>query len=252
MNNKKNLIILLSLVVVVGIILSFYFLMNKKGQNVQKNSDVDFSGVLMVDEKGTTTFNNKNLKDSLSLLDEATISDLEKAGLTYMREEEKLAHDVYTVLFQKFSQVTFDNIAKSELTHTDAVKSLLDRYNLEDPSLDKKVGEFVNVDLKKMYVDLLNKGTKTIKDALEVGAAIEEIDILDLQERLAQTDNEDIQVVYENLMRGSRNHLRAFTKNYKNLTGQDYVSQYLSKSDYDAIVGADIERGGVGAGRGKK
>ena len=81
-------------------------------------------------------------------------------------------------------------------------------------------------------------------DALKVGAAIEEIDILDLQERLAETDNAAIQRVFENLMAGSENHLRAFVSNIKAQTGETYAPQYLSQAAYDEIVSA----AGQGAG----
>jgi len=40
---------------------------------------------------------------------------------------------------------------------------------------------------------------------------IEELDIADLEARLALTDQSDLQRVYTSLRRGSSNHLRAFT-----------------------------------------
>lgn len=47
-------------------------------------------------------------------------------------------------------------------------------------------------------------GSRSLADALRVGATIEEIDLLDLEERIAQTDEADIKLVYENLAKGSR------------------------------------------------
>lgn len=49
-----------------------------------------------------------------------------------MREEEKLARDVYLTFGEKWGLTLFTNIAKSEQTHTDAVKTLLDRYEIKD------------------------------------------------------------------------------------------------------------------------
>ncbi|MDD2656927.1 MAG: DUF2202 domain-containing protein [Patescibacteria group bacterium] len=251
--NKTKLSLIIAVVTLLFVsAVVYYFLVFKNKKISEDVSNLELPNIIMVDEKGTTTFNKKSLDESLQLVGKSDLSDVEKAGLLYMLEEEKLAYDAYTVLFQRFSQVTFDNIAKSEQNHTEAVRNLVERYGLPDPSLNKVLGEFENADLKKLYVELLNKGTKTIKDSLEVGAAIEEIDILDLQKRISQTDNQDIILVYENLMKGSRNHLRAFTKNFKNLTGQDYVPQYLPQSDYDSIVGAEIERGGEGMGKNRK
>ena len=82
-----------------------------------------------------------------------------------------------------------------------------------------------------------------MSDALKVGAAIEEIDILDLQEYIAQTDKEDIRVVYENLTKGSRNHLRSFVSTLSKQTGETYQPQYLDQATYDAIIGSETERG---------
>ena len=97
-----------------------------------------------------------------------------------------------------------------------------------------------------MYNKLVEQGRKSLADALRVGAAIEEIDILDLQERIAQTDKADIRLVYDNLTRGSCNHLRSFTSALKTQTGATYQPQYLSQDAYQAIVGSTIERGGLG------
>ena len=88
-----------------------------------------------------------------------------------------------------------------------------------------------------------------MSSALRVGAAIEEIDILDLEEYMAQTDKADIQLVYQNLSKGSRNHLRSFVGNLQRRDGEAYEPQYLDQATYDDIVSTDIERGG-GRGRG--
>jgi len=88
----------------------------------------------------------------------------------------------------------------------------------------------------------VDHGSNSLRDALEVGAAIEEIDILDLQEHMAETDNDDITLVYENLMKGSRNHLRAFVSTLEK-QGFEYASQYLSQEEYEDIISSPVERG---------
>ncbi|MCD6291540.1 MAG: DUF2202 domain-containing protein [Anaerolineae bacterium] len=201
-----------------------------------------------VDKDGNTGVNQTALNEALSQIPTGAISDTEAEGLAYMREEEKLARDVYLTLYQKWNLPIFQNIANSEQTHMDAVKALLDRYNLSDPAADKAVGEFTNPKLQDLYNQLVEEGNKSLESVLRVGAAIEEIDILDLEERIAQTDKADIQLVYENLMKGSRNHLRAFTSTLKEQTGATYQPQYLSQDAYDAIVNAPMERGNADAG----
>jgi len=175
------------------------------------------------------------------------LSAAESTALLYMREEEKLAHDVYVTLYAQWSLPIFQNISQSEQTHTDAVKALLDRYGLADPG-SSEIGVFTNPDLQALYSELVARGSQSLAEAIQVGAAIEEIDILDLQERLAQTDNADIQQVFNNLMNGSYNHLRAFISTLNTQTGETYQPQYLSAEAYQAIINTSMGRGGNGNG----
>lgn len=175
------------------------------------------------------------------------LNDVDKEALIFMREEEKLAHDVYVMMYDLWGLPIFENISSSELSHTQAIKTLLDGYEVPDPASDEQ-GVFTNPDLQVLYKDLVAQGSQSLSDALRVGAAIEEIDILDLQERLAQTENADIQQVFTNLLNGSSNHLRAFTSALMNQTGESYQPQYMSLEAYQAIIGETTVRGGQGRG----
>lgn len=193
-------------------------------------------------------------QDYESLAPAGELSAEEAASLLFMREEEKLAHDVYITLYELWGQQTFRNIADSEQAHTDSVKALLDRYNLDDPATGQN-GVFTNPDLQSLYTELVARGSQSLAEALKVGAAIEEIDILDLQERLAQTDNADIQLVFNNLLKGSGSHLRAFTSALQAQTGETYQPQYLSAQAYQTLLGGATggqggRRGGGGNGQG--
>jgi hypothetical protein len=119
---------------------------------------------------------------------------------------------------------------------------LLDRYALTDPALD--AGKFTDPTLQALYDQLVAQGSVSLADALKVGAAIEEIDILDLQTRLAQTDNADIQQVYNNLMNASYSHLNAFSGALTQQTGEVYQPQYLSAEAYQAIAAGATGNGG--------
>jgi hypothetical protein len=171
-----------------------------------------------------------------------SLSDAEIEGILYMREEEKLARDVYLTLYEAWELPIFQNIARSEATHMEAVNTLIDRYGLADPAA-AEVGVFTNPTLQELYDQLVAAGRTSLADALRVGAAIEEIDILDLQERQAQTDQADIELVYENLMKGSRNHLRAFASTLTRQTGETYQPQYLDPASYESIVNSARETG---------
>ncbi len=190
---------------------------------------------------------DETVPNELVLKGDVDLNPSDQEALIFMREEEKLAKDVYLAMYEQWGLPIFLNISSSEQSHTEAIKSLLDGYNVADPASDE-LGVFTNPDLQVLYNDLVAQGSQSLADALRVGAAIEEIDILDLQERLAQTENSDIQRVFNNLLQGSSNHLRAFTSTLTNQTGTTYQAQFMSTDDFQAII--DGTNVGNGQGRG--
>ena len=178
------------------------------------------------------------------------ISEAEADGLVFMREEEKLARDSYLTLYDLWGLRPFSNIASSEQTHTDSVKALLEMYDITDPVTDDSIGVFVNADLQALYNDLMEKGNTSLVDAIEVGIAIEEIDILDLINYIENTEEANLEWVYENLKAGSENHLRAYVSQWEMQTGETYVPQYLPQELYDAIMSASSGNSGGGQGHG--
>ncbi|MFZ5619841.1 MAG: DUF2202 domain-containing protein [Pseudomonadota bacterium] len=171
----------------------------------------------------------------------------EAQGLTYMREEEKLARDVYRYFYPMWEAGLFENISESEQSHFEAIGELLATYRLDDPAAQDLPGVFVNPDLQALYDLLIATGSGSELAALQVGALIEETDMVDIVEALAATDQPDITVVYENLLRGSRNHLRAFVAAIEAL-GVPYTAQVLPQEEVDAIVDSPMERGGSRVG----
>ncbi len=170
------------------------------------------------------------------------LSEEEIAGLILMREEEKLARDVYNTLGKKWGMKIFTNIAKSEQTHTDAIKVLLDRYNIDDPVKNDSTGAFTSPQMDKLYKNLVKQGNATLLDGLIVGGIVEDLDIKDLNELLTKTDKADIITTYNNLNKGSRNHLRAYIKQITN-NGGSYSPQYISQTEFDNIISSAQERG---------
>lgn len=138
------------------------------------------------------------------------LSAAENAGVLFMREEEKLARDVYLFLGDIYDIPVFSNIASSEQRHMDAVLGLIDKYGLDDPAAGNELGEFTDATLQALYDQLVAQGSASLDDALAVGVLIEETDIADLETHIAETSRNDIRRVYENLLRGSQNHLAAF------------------------------------------
>jgi hypothetical protein len=181
------------------------------------------------------------------VVDPAPAVQTVEEGLTYIREEEKLAHDVYVFLYERWGLQVFQNIAASEQTHTDMVKSLLDAYGLPDPAAGAQPGQFTNPDLQALYDQLTAQGSLSLADALKVGAAVEEIDILDLQARLSGDLPDDVRLVYENLLSGSYNHLASFISTLLRQTGETYVPQYMTAEAYQEALNL-AATGGTGGG----
>lgn len=186
------------------------------------------------------------------------LTDIEIEYLLFMREEEKLARDVYIVMYEEWGIPVFNNISKSEQSHMDAMKVLLDKYGLKDPVGDNGVGEFKNEDLQSLYEDLVALGSQTSLDGLEVGGLIEEVDIEDIAVAIENTDRRDIQRTYESLLCGSRNHLRGFSSLIVSMTGAPYEVQWTAaagREDFtdeewedmiDSIIDSPMERCGRG------
>lgn len=142
--------------------------------------------------------------------DTQTLSSEEEADLKFIREEEKLARDVYTELYKLWPLDIFKSIQTSEETHFSAIGTLLDHYNVSDPADPDVPGQFKDPDLQALYDQLVKQGSASLKAALEVGVLIEETDIEDLTTDLTHTRKKDIAKVYANLLDGSYNHLEAF------------------------------------------
>ena len=174
-------------------------------------------------------------------------SDLSQAdidGLAFMVEEEKLAHDVYLAMYDTWGLPIFDNIAAAEETHISAVQTLLNQYQLPDPSEGLGAGEFSNPDLQALYDEFVATGNQSATDALMVGALIEEMDITDLQ--LRESSQPNIDLVYSNLERGSRNHLRAFNRQLE-ARGVTYTPLHLDQVTFDQITNNPTESGSQGS-----
>jgi hypothetical protein len=181
---------------------------------------------------------------SLSVTTDDLSAD-EIAGLLFMREEEKLAHDVYVALDARWGALVFNNIVPSEAQHTEAVRQLILSHGLPDPAATTPPGVFVNSDLQQLYDALVALGQPSLIDALKVGCLIEEKDIIDIEEKKQQVlDEPDIVRVYDNLLCGSRNHLRAFNQALVAAGGAYDQPQFLTLAEWTAIAESAQERCG--------
>ncbi|MBT8340261.1 MAG: DUF2202 domain-containing protein [Desulfatitalea sp.] len=190
----------------------------------------------------------------------------EETHLIFMREEEKLARDVYLSLSSIYPESeVFANIGEfSEQTHTDTVRDMLAVYDIEDPNPDANnlpdsIGVFTGADygwyFTEKFQSLVAWGTQSLLDAWYVGAFIEELDMIDIIEcpkvivetdnginanecGMTYTDEVNLKTMYQHLVAGSENHLRAYVKNIEGVIGEgNYEAQVLSQEQVDAILG---------------
>ena len=188
----------------------------------------DLSGL----DEGLAPGNNP---EELALQSQELTED-EISGILFMREEEKLARDVYLYLYELFPLRPFLNISKSEQAHMDAIKYLIDTYELEDPVGENPPGVFQNEELQELYNELISQGREGRSEALQVGALIEEVDIIDLQTELEEhATHEDVVRVYGNLCKASENHLRAFVGVLR-LYEVEYEPLRLDQAEFDRIL----------------
>lgn len=180
------------------------------------------------------------IEDDFEDINESTlIEDADKAALLFMLEEEKLARDTYIYLNNVWSINQFNNINKSEQTHMDAVENLLKQYNIAYTILP--MGEFENQSLQNHYNQFKIDGAVSKSNALQIGATIEDLDIVDLQNYITATNNTSLIAVFKNLECGSKNHLKSFVKSIDN-AGDSYTPQFLTQTEYNAIITGSVEQ----------
>ncbi|MAX70611.1 MAG: hypothetical protein CMC76_05840 [Flavobacteriaceae bacterium] len=160
-------------------------------------------------------------------------------ALLFMLEEEKLARDTYRYLNNEWSLNQFANIKNSEQTHMDAVENLLIQYDIEYTILPE--GEFANQTLQNYYNQFILDGSLSQANALQIGATIEDLDIVDLRDHLEASTNLDLISVFNSLQCGSRNHLRSFVFGIENI-GDNYIPQFLSLEEYSTIIDGSHEQ----------
>ncbi|WP_111707570.1 DUF2202 domain-containing protein [Lutibacter citreus] len=188
---------------------------------------------------GCSNNSNENEMDTLETENLINLSEDEISDVLFLREEEKLARDVYLYAYDLYKLSIFNNIAKSEQSHMDNVLTLIDNYGLEDPIFEER-GKFKNIELQELYNTLIKQCNLSLLDAFLVGNTIEDLDIYDIIKNESRTSKTDILDVYSSLKCGSKNHLRSFYKQVTQSNG-DYNPVYISSEEFNLIVSSSNE-----------
>jgi len=187
-------------------------------------------------------FNGMNAENNLIETDNIQNVDLTEAdidALLFMLEEEKLARDTYKFLNDLWNINQLSNIGNSEQSHMDAIINLLDANMIEYSILPN--GEFFDSELQALFDQFAIEGSLSTENALQIGATIEDLDIVDLQEYIDATSNSALKDVFSSLQCGSRNHLRSFISSIEN-TGNSYTPQFLTQEEYNLIISSNHEQ----------
>lgn len=174
----------------------------------------------------------------------ATLDAAERDTLLAMREEEKVAHDVYVALAKATGVSAFLRIAASEERHGAAIERMLTLYGIADPTDGYAVGTFPSPDMQRLYDDLVARGSVSRAAAIDVGLWIERHDVADLQAAIAETDEVPLDRVYGNLLAASQRHLQAFERNLAACAGD--LAQGSGERTQQGRGGATASRGRAG------
>jgi hypothetical protein len=214
--------------VISGFIATSFIVFSSCEKSMDNEKSAQYASVIDVLSDGTTSVIETNVQSAF--IETIMLTDSELTSLLKMKEEEKLARDVYSTLYQKWGSQQFARII------------LLLKYYGEADTLVNEIGVFTNTEIQTLYNTLIANASTSIGDAYKTGALIEEMDINDLNISLSNTFNDNIIMVFDNLSRGSRNHLRAFNRQLTSI-GLSYTPVYISQADYDQIINSANEKG---------
>lgn len=231
-----------------GLIITALMMLASCQKDMKGTDDYQYASVIQVASDGTTTFIDNNLK--MLLTGNTALADTLASSLVKIREEEKLARDVYAELGQRWNNLVFQRISTAESNHLTAVITLMKSAGLADTVVEAE-GVFVDSGVQALYNNLVAQGSASLPEAYQTGALIEEMDIYDLSQVLLNIVDANTTLVLDNLMRGSRNHLRAFNRQLSAL-GISYTPVYISQDEFDQVVNSPMEQGQRYRFRGRK
>jgi hypothetical protein len=200
---------------------------------LSNNPDISFKHNVAFGEGIITLTGEKTMPPAIGGTT-ATLSTREKEGLHFIWEEEKTARDLYTSLYEKDKLPIFSDLARSEQSHMDQARAIIDKYTLTIPGKDEQ-GVLQNQTLQKIHDELLAKGMSSDQDALNAAATFEEISIIDLEKELNATHAQDVMAMYQGLLAGSKKHLRSYVTDLKD-RGIEYDPKYIGTDEFEKIV----------------
>lgn len=140
-----------------------------------------------------------------------TLTREQKQRLAEQAVLEKISHDVYVAFGKDTGDRWFEHVAWSETRHLEAVRTLMSRYGVADPTRGLDAGEFSGK-AQDAYRAYVKDGASSLQASLDTAQEIEQKDIAGLENAADGVDAPDVEQVYEHLARASEMHLAAFSR----------------------------------------
>lgn len=195
--------------------------------------------LLAVESDGVSAITRAAISNIFTVTSALNADEIE--FLYAVREDEKLAHDVYSVFADKYPTAPqIGRIMNAESTHMAAVDSLFKYYEI-DYVPTTEVGVFASPERQEQF-NTLSAQSSTLVEAFKTMAFIEEEGIAAYNAVVGDIENVNIKLVIEHLTKASGNHLKAVDRQIKSL-GETYTPTVLTQEDYDAIINAPFTHG---------
>lgn len=138
-----------------------------------------------------------------------TLSVSQRAELASMAQNEKLAHDLYAQLYQAYHLRLFSNLGAAEAGHLQALRTLMARYGVTDPTAGQAAGHFSTPAVQAAYERLLAQARTSQQTALTVARNLERDAIARCTAALNGVTAPDARQVMQHLKAAETRHLAA-------------------------------------------
>jgi len=149
-------------------------------------------------------------------------------------EGQKLQRDYQAGMAELWDNAVFREASENASLRMEAVALLLPRFGLAPPS-DVR-GVFRDPHLAELYAQFSEYGSASEAGAIEMGAELSELNILDLQTHLDAATKEDMRLVYWHVLEASGVQLWASARAVERFGGASYEPRFLSALSFGQIM----------------
>jgi len=145
----------------------------------------------------------------MDLLDQPSgeLSDGMKSLLSGLAEHTKLSHDLLAAFTDRY-EVFPAQLVGARTRELSAIRLLLGRYGVPDPTAGLPAGKFLRSDMQFRYDRLLGEGMRDRISALAVGTRLADTTVTILDEALRHLDAPDVRHTFLHLVMAAHQQIR--------------------------------------------